>query len=153
MLQRRPALAKELRPEHHLLLQGPAESGSARVVETMLRCGFDPNVPDKDGVTALHRAAMAGYPDTVRVLLAHGAHVGALDGMFAAPPLVWAIEGRGHPAPGADHVAVARLLIGAGSALEWTPPEGAPSPERTQEGLVELTRAAAQPREENTDAE
>jgi hypothetical protein len=78
------------------------------------------------------------------VLLAHGANVAALDGMFAAPPLVWAVEGRsnaGHR--GADHVGVARLLIAAGSPLEWTPPEGAPGPERTLEGLAELRREAA----------
>jgi ankyrin repeat protein len=142
MLSARLSLPTELRPEHHLMLQRPAESGDAAVLETMLACGFDPHVRDKDGVTALHRAAMAGHAEAVRVLLAHGAGVDALDGMFAATPLVWAVEGRQHAAPGADHVAVARLLIAAGSALRWDPPEGAPSPERTEEGLAELVRAA-----------
>ena len=47
------------------------------------------------------------------------------------------------PSPGADHVGVARLLIAAGSPVEWTPPEGAPGPERTLDGLIELVRAAA----------
>ncbi|MBA2354144.1 MAG: hypothetical protein H0V80_05690 [Acidobacteria bacterium] len=37
-----------LRPEHHLLLHRPAESGDARVIETMVACGFDSNAPDKD---------------------------------------------------------------------------------------------------------
>jgi hypothetical protein len=143
MLASSPGLRQELRPEHHLMLQRPAESGNAVVLETMLACGFDPNRRDKDGVTALHRAAMAGHPDATRVLLEFGADVGALDGMFAAPPLVWAVEGRTHPRPGSDHVGVARLLIEAGSPLDWTPPEGAPSPERTLEGLIELRRAAA----------
>ena len=45
--------------------------------------------------------------------------------------------------PGVDHVAVARLLIAAGSPLDWTPPDGAPGPERTLEGLSELRREAA----------
>jgi ankyrin repeat protein len=112
----------------------------------MLACGFDPNIPDKDGVTALHRAAMAGYPEAVRVLLRFGGDVDALDGMFAASPLIWAVEGRGHAQPGTDHVAVARALIEAGSPLDWTPPAGAPGPERTLEGLIELRRAAAMPR-------
>jgi hypothetical protein len=77
------------------------------------------------------------------VLLEGGADAGALDGMFAAPPLVWAVEGREHAGPDSDHVAVARLLMAAGSPWQWTPPEGAPGPERTQEGLIALRRDAA----------
>jgi hypothetical protein len=138
-----PQLSAELRPDHHLLLHRPAESGNVAVLETMLACGFDPEARDKDRVTPLHRAAMAGHADAVRVLLAAGASVDALDGMFAAPPLVWAVEGRsGSPDGATNHVAVARLLIAAGSPLEWTPSEGAPNPERTLEGLLELRRAA-----------
>jgi ankyrin repeat protein len=143
MLEAQPGLRTELRPEHHLMMHGPAESGRAVVLETMLTCGFDPDARDKDSVTPLHRAAMGGHPEAVRVLLKFGANVNALDGMFSAPPLVWAVEGRGHAQAGADHVAVARELIAAGSACEWTPPEGAPGPERTLEGLIELRRAAA----------
>lgn len=142
LLERRPALRGELTRDHHLMMQRPAESGRADVLDVMLSCGFDPNVGDKDRVTALHRAAMAGCADAVRVLLKHGADVRALDGMFAASPLVWAVEGRAHAQPGADHVAVARALIAAGCPVDWTPPEGAPGPERTLEGLIELRRAA-----------
>jgi ankyrin repeat protein len=143
MLGKNPALRTELRHEHHLMLHRPAESGNAAVLETMLECGFDPRAKDKDNVTALHRAAMAGYADAVRVLLAHASDVNAHDGMFAATPLVWAVEGRNtRESPGVDHVAVARLLIAAGSSLEWKPPEGAPNPDGTLEGLIELVRAA-----------
>jgi ankyrin repeat protein len=142
MLEARPSLRSELRSEHHLMLHRMAEAGRAAVIDTMLTCGFDAGVRDKDNVTPLHRAAMAGHAEAARVLLAHGADVNALDGMFAATPLVWAVEGRGHAEPGADHVAVARALIAAGSPLEWAPPEGAPGPERTLEGLIELSRAA-----------
>jgi hypothetical protein len=127
------------------MLQRPAESGNAAVLETMLACGFMTEAKDKDNVTPLHRAAMGGHVDAVRVLLKYGADVNARDGMFAASPLVWAVEGRTHARPGSDHVGVARLLIAAGSPLDWTPPEGAPSPERTLEGLVELRRDAAEP--------
>ncbi len=143
LLDARPGLRTELRPEHHLMMQRPAESGHAVVLETMLSCGFDPHARDKDNVTALHRAAMAGHPEAVRVLLKFGADVNALDGMFSATPLVWAVEGRGHAQAGADHVGVARELIAAGSSVEWTPPEAAPGPERTLEGLIELRRAVA----------
>jgi ankyrin repeat protein len=129
------------------MMHVPAERGDSRVLETMLACGFDPNVKDTDSVTALHRAAMGGRADAVRVLLAHGASVVARDGMFAATPLVWACEGWRHDAhqPGVDHVAVARLLLAAGSPREWIPPEKAPDPEGTQEQLAELCRAADAP--------
>jgi ankyrin repeat protein len=143
ILATHPSLRGELCREHHLMLNRPAESGNAAVLETMLARGFDPNVTDRDRVTPLHRAAMAGYADAARVLLAHGADVNALDGMFAATPLVWAVEGR-HTAKraGRDFVGVARTLIAAGSALDWTPPDGAPGPERTLDGLMELRREA-----------
>ena len=143
MVASHPALRADLRPEHHLMLQRPAESGNAPVLETMLSCGFDPNAKDKDNVTALHRAAMGGHSEAVRVLLKFGADVNAMDGMFSATPLVWAVEGRSHAGPGADHIGVARLLVAAGSPVEWKPPEGAPHAEQTQESLIELWRAAS----------
>ena len=142
MLAAHPRLRAELNTEHHLLLQRPAESGNAPVLETMLARGFDPSVGDRDRVTPLHRAAMAGQVDAVRVLLAHHAPVDALDGMFSATPLIWAVEGRTHAQPGSDHVGVARLLIDAGSPLAWNAPAGAPNQERTQDGLNDLKRAA-----------
>jgi ankyrin repeat protein len=126
------------------MLHRPAETGDAAILETMLTCGFDPRVRDKDGVTALHRSAMGGHVAAVSMLLKHGAEVDALDGMFAAPPLVWAVEGRHHARAGADHVGVAQALIAAGSPVEWTPPPGAPSPEATLEGLIDLRRAVGQ---------
>jgi ankyrin repeat protein len=143
LLAAHPSPRFELRPEHHLMLHRPAESGNAAVLETMLACGFEAEAKDKDSVTPLHRAAMGGHVEAVRVLLTHGADVNALDGMFSASPLVWAVEGRSSAKRrGADHVGVARLLIAAGSPLDWTPSEGAPGPERTLEGLSELRRDA-----------
>jgi ankyrin repeat protein len=145
MLREHPDLRDRFQTEHHLLMHVPAERGDAAILETMLACGFDPNVKDQDGVTALHRAAMSGRTEATRVLLSYGASVRALDGMFSATPLVWASEGWSHDPrqAGMDHVGVARLLIAAGSPLEWTPPEKAPDPEGTQEQLNELCRAAA----------
>jgi ankyrin repeat protein len=142
-LRDRPELQHTLTPAHHLMLQRPAETGNAAVLETMLHAGFDPSVKDKDGVTALHRAAMAGHPQAVATLLTFGAPIDALDGMFSATPLVWAVEGRTHPAPGSDHVAAARVLIDHGSPLEWHVPPGAPNPERTLDGLRQLRKDAA----------
>jgi hypothetical protein len=144
MLRADPGLRRELRHEHHLMLQIPAERGDAAVLDTMLACGFDANARDGDGVTALHRAAMSGRSGAVRVLLEHGAAVNVLDGMFAGTPLLWASQGWSHnPDTTADYIGTARLLIGAGSSLEWVPPPKAPDPERSQEQLIELCRAAA----------
>jgi hypothetical protein len=146
LLADRPSLRTELRPEHHLMLHRPAESGNAAVLDTMLACGFDTDARDKDRVTPLHRAAMGGHADAVRVLLTYGADVNAKDGMFSAAPIVWAVEGRSSANhPGANHVEVARRLIAAGSSIEWTPPEGAPAPERTLEGLAALVKSAEGP--------
>jgi ankyrin repeat protein len=143
LLQQSPHLRGELRAEHHLMIHVFAERGDATVLDTMLACGFDANAKDSDGVTALHRAAMAGRAEAVRVLLAHGASVHALDGMFSATPLVWAAQGWSEGSPkGADHPSVARLLLAAGSSREWIPPDKAPHPEHTQEQLMELCRAA-----------
>lgn len=143
MLMSRPGLRGDLRHEHHLLLHRPAENGDAAVLETMLACGFDPAAGDKDNVTPLHRAAMAGHAAAVEVLLRHGAPLDALDRMFSATPLIWAVEGWTNArVAGSDHVAVARLLIAAGSPVEWNAPEGSPGPERVQEALIELRRAA-----------
>jgi ankyrin repeat protein len=139
-----PNLRNELRTEHHLLMHVPAERGDAPILDTMLHCGFDPNAKDRDGVTALHRAAMAGHAEAVRVLLSYGASVNALDGMFSGTPLVWASHGwRNNPhGTDADYIGVARRLIAAGSSLEWVAPEKAPDPEGTQEELIELCGAA-----------
>jgi ankyrin repeat protein len=142
MLHAEPNLRNELRREHHLMMHLPAERGDAQVLDAMLACGFDPNVRDTDGVTALHRAAMAGHKDATRVLIAHGAEVNALDGMFSGTPLLWAAEGWSHGSNASDFVEVARVLIAAGSAREWHAPEKAPDPEGTQAKLAELCRAA-----------
>lgn len=143
LLAANPQFRAELRAEHHRMLDRPAERGEVAALETMLTRGFDPGVGDKDQVTPLHRAAMAGQVEAARVLIAHGAPLDALDGMFAATPLVWAVEGRRHGADGADHVGVARVLISAGSPLDWTPPEGAPDVEGTLDGLAAIRAEAA----------
>jgi ankyrin repeat protein len=138
-----PDVQSALLPEHHVMLHRPAESGNAAVLETMLSCGFDTGARDKDNVTPLHRASMGGHVEAVRVLLKHGADVNALDGMFSASPLVWAVEGRRNSKhAGADHVGVARLLIAGGVTLEWIPPPGAPDIESTLDGLAQLRRDA-----------
>ena len=145
MLDARPSLPSELLPDHQRLLHRAAEAGDTAALDTMLACGFLVDARDGDGTTPLHRAAMAGHAEATRLLIGGGADVQAIDPTFSATPLVWAVEGRDHAGPGADHVEVARLLIAAGSPVEWQAPEGAPHQERSQEALQSLVRAAATP--------
>jgi ankyrin repeat protein len=142
LLAAQPGLKAQLGADQHSMLHAAAERGDARVLETMIACGFDLNSPDQDRVTPLHRAAMGGHVEATRVLIAAGADLTARDGMFNAPPLVWAVEGRRYAKAHADHVGVARLLIDAGSPVTWDVPEGAPNAENTIDGLLDLRRAA-----------
>jgi ankyrin repeat protein len=121
MLAARPALKAELGSEHYAAFYRAAERGDARVLETMLACGFDVNHADDEiGKTALHAASHEGWPDAVRVLLAHGASVSVRDREFHGQPLVWAADGlRTHGGKHGDYDGVARLLLDAGSPVDW----------------------------------
>jgi ankyrin repeat protein len=112
----------------------------------MLACGFDPNHGDEEiGKTALHAASMEGRPEAVRVLLAHGASVDTRDREFHAQPLVWAAEGtQSHDATGRDYPAVGRLLLDAGSSVEW---EAGAEPSESILDVIEEWRRAASARE------
>lgn len=86
----------------------------------MLACGFDPNRGDESiGKTALHVAAMEGWPEAARLLLAHGGLVAVRDREFYTPPVIWAADGSRTSRAGRDHAAVGRLLLDAGSPVEW----------------------------------
>ncbi len=136
MLSARPTLRGEIGAEHYGALYRAAERGDASPLETMLACGFDPNHGDEIGKTALHAAAMAGRTDAVRILLAHGASVSVRDREFHAQPLVWAAEGsRNGNGDGRNYAAVARLLLDAGSPVEWEPGE------EPSEGVLDIIAA------------
>jgi ankyrin repeat protein len=116
----RPGLPRELSVDHYTAFRQVAERGDVAALETMLACGFDANAADEEmGATPLHCAAMAGWPEVVRLLLAHGASVTARDKEFHAQPLIWAAEGsRSTRRAGRDHAAVAKLLLDAGSPVD-----------------------------------
>ena len=94
---------RRARPEHHLHAASAGrerQRGRARDdARVRLRSERAATRTTSRRSTARRWAAI---PEAVRVLLALGADVNALDGMFAATPLVWAVEGRGNaaqPAP------------------------------------------------------
>jgi hypothetical protein len=114
-------LRNDLTEDHYGAFHQAAERGDVTALEAMLACGFDPNRPDEGiGKTALHAAAAGGWPDAVRVLLAHGASVEARDREFHGQPLIWAAErARNRRERSADYTAVGRLSLDAGSPVEW----------------------------------
>jgi ankyrin repeat protein len=120
ILAANPDLRDQVGYEHYDALYRAAERNDLPALEALLACGFDPDRGDEPiGMNALHKAAMAGWPDAVRVLLDHGASVTARDREFHATPLVAAAEGSRHPREGTDHAAVGRLLLAAGSPMDW----------------------------------
>jgi len=135
LLAQNPELPREITDDHYIALHQAAERGDVRALEAMLASGFDPNRPDAGiGKTALHSAAMEGWPDAVRVLLAHGASVHVRDREFKGQPLIWAAEGSRHR-EGRDFAAVGKLLLEAGSPVEW---ETGAEP---AEGILEIVAA------------
>ncbi len=121
MLAGQPDLRTLLRPDHYAALYRAAEQGDAQAIGALLACGLDPDRGDVEiGKTALHCAAMSGQLEAARLLLAAGASTEVRDREFHAQPLVWAAEGsRMSEGRGGDHEAVGRLLLDAGSPVEW----------------------------------
>ncbi len=76
-------------------------------VRTLLAGGADPNVPQGDGMTALHWAAERGQTDIAAALLAAGARPAATTRLGAYTPL--------HLAARRGHEAVALRLVAAGA--------------------------------------
>jgi ankyrin repeat protein len=136
MLDARPGLRSAIGPEHYAAFYRAAERNDGNALEAMLACGFDPNRGDESiGKTVLHAAAMEGWPDAVRLLLANGASVSVRDREFKAQPLIWAAEGSRGSRSGRDYAAVGRMLLDAGSPTDWQ--QG----EEPSEGIVEIVNA------------
>jgi ankyrin repeat protein len=144
MLAARPELRAQIGAEHYVALYRAADRGDVRALEALLACGFDPNRGDDEiGKTALHCAAREGWPDAVRLLLAHRASPAVRDREFKGTPLVWAADGSHQEGrrEEQDYPEVARLLIAAGSPVDW---ESGEEPAGTVlETLAEWQRAAA----------
>jgi len=85
-----------------------------------------------DGFTALHFAGFFGKPEAARVLLEHGADVGAWTrNAFANQPLHAAAAGR--------HIEVCRVLVAAGADVDARQHGGfTPLHEAAQHGDIEL---------------
>jgi len=128
LLAGNPELKTAITDDHYIAFHQAAERNDVRALEVMLAAGFDPNRGDAGiGKTVLHSAAMEGWPEAVRLLLAHGASVHIRDREFNGQPLVWAAEGSRQGRAGRDFAAVGRLLLEAGSPVDWKAPQPEPA--------------------------
>jgi len=134
LLNDNPELSTQIEAEHYVALYQAAERGDTNAIGALLENGFDPNRGDEEiGKTALHCAAMAGRANAVRLLLAHGASPAVRDREFDATPLIWAADGaRSHDDKKPEYAAIGRLLLDAGSPVEWH------SSEEPAEELLEI---------------
>lgn len=66
------------------------KTGSAPMIEALLKAGADAGAPDAHGTTPLMMAAAAGGADAVRVLLDHGADVNAKESAHGQTALIFA---------------------------------------------------------------
>jgi ankyrin repeat protein len=143
-----PGIVATLGRTDRRALADEAWAANAPGVELMLELGFDPAVPSGTngaGGNALHCAAWEGSVDCVAAILrrpAGRALVGVRDGTYDGTPLGWCLHGSANCGnPRADHAAVARMLIAAGTPVtpemaEW---EGS---EAVQAVLADALRTA-----------
>ena len=136
MLARHPELAPRSAPS---TMPRSIARRNATMPRRSRRCspaGSIPNRPDESiGKTALHVAAMEGWPGAARVLLDHGASVDIRDREFHGQPLIWAAEGSRGAREGRDHAAVGRMLLEAGSPVAWA------SGAEPSEGIIDIVNA------------
>jgi ankyrin repeat protein len=82
-------------------------NGNAAIVEALLHAGAGPNTVNANKTTALMMAASSGSPDTVKILLDHGADVNAKEGVHGQTALMFAAA--------LNRAAVIKLLMTRGA--------------------------------------
>jgi hypothetical protein len=120
--------------------------GRTEVVEFLLTKGLSARATES-GETPLHHAAHGGHPEIVKLLLARGAEVNAVDESYEATPLGWALYGYLHPSPeanGAQPHEVVEMLVGAGAGIEaeWLEDEKVRGDERMSAALRASSKSA-----------
>jgi ankyrin repeat protein len=111
----RASMPDELDPDAQEVLILSALRGRLELVVDLVGADFSGVVGGSPPGTLLQHAAWMGDAEIVRELLL----LGADPGTGADSALGWAVHGsQNNRSPDADHVAVAELLVGAGSGIE-----------------------------------
>ena len=124
IVREHPDVTHALSESEARALTDEAWAANAPAVRLLLELGFDPSVPSVTGArggNALHCAAWEGSIDCVAAILSYPAGRALIDvreSSYNGTPLSWCCHGsRNCGNPNADHGAVARLLIDAGSQV------------------------------------
>jgi ankyrin repeat protein len=122
-----PGIVERLGPVDRRALTDEAWAANAPAVELMLELGFDPSVPSASGPaggSALHCSAWQGSVDCVAAILRRPAGRALLevrDPTYRGTPLSWCSHGSANCGNRqADHAAVARMLLAAGTRVDAT---------------------------------
>jgi ankyrin repeat protein len=123
-------------------LIGARSLGAANVAKVLIVAGADIEATSIFGANALHWAAFMGMPDTVNLLLDHGAALETRCREFGSTPLFWAVQGfsRYGPRHKNDQTGAARMLLERGAIAHTLNIEGVSAKERAGEADSDAMR-------------
>jgi hypothetical protein len=120
LVAKHPGLVAEMKDQHRAVAD-EAWASNAPAVAVLMELGFDPSVPGPQRANALHCASWEGSVECVMAILTYSSGRALIDvrePSYGGTPLSWCSHGSVNCGnPKADHAAVARLLIAAGSQV------------------------------------
>ncbi len=118
-----PPAVKTGNAEEDRLLADVAGRSDQTVVELLIQAGADLSARGLDDGTPLHQAAWFGQPANARLLIDAGAPLDVFESTHESSPIGWAAHGSRYSGSAderqAAYVAVTRMLLVAGSSLQY----------------------------------
>jgi len=117
VVEETPGVVTAMRPEDMQMLPAAAWNRRISVVRLFLELGFDPNVQDGEGMTAIARGSFHGFADIVEAILPFKPDL-TIQNVYGGTPLTTSLYGsvNGWRKDG-DYAKTLELLIAAGSPL------------------------------------